>query len=111
MSSYKRCNIAKTGQQIFELFVGNNKFFRISLKKCKMQSGLYSSNVHFTKKIHQCQICGKMFNILSALKTHNRVHTRERPYKCSICGNAFARLHVLKYHTSTHKAKPIKNGS
>ena len=44
MSSYKRCNIAKTGQQIFELFVGNNKFFRISLLKsikCKVVSTLF----------------------------------------------------------------------
>ena len=46
MSSYKRCNIAKTGQQIFELFVGNNKFFRISLLKsikCKVVSTLVTN--------------------------------------------------------------------
>ena len=55
MSSYKRCNIAKTGQQIFELFVGNNKFFRISLLKsikCKVVSTLTVSDVLIISKLN-----------------------------------------------------------
>ena len=63
MSSYKRCNIAKTGQQIFELFVGNNKFFRISLLKsikCKVVSTLVISIVFFYSCAEDMSNCGIM---------------------------------------------------
>lgn len=49
-----------------------------------------------------CELCGKTFANLSALRIHYVVHTGEKPYRCSVCGKWFTRKGNLKCHMRIH---------
>lgn len=60
--------------------------------------------------IHPCTVCSKMFNKLSALRTHERTHSEGRPYKCEYagCPASFARNHDLRRHEKSHERQMFR---
>ena len=56
----------------------------------------------FKKPSFSCFICGKVFTILSNLKTHERIHTGEKPYSCSQCDYKCSTSGALKRHEKNH---------
>ncbi|KAF8606408.1 hypothetical protein BDV93DRAFT_520710 [Ceratobasidium sp. AG-I] len=60
--------------------------------------------------IHPCTACPKMFNKLSALRTHERTHSEGRPYKCEYagCPASFARNHDLRRHEKSHERQMFR---
>ncbi|XP_068574996.1 uncharacterized protein [Cebidichthys violaceus] len=56
-----------------------------------------------------CQLCGKTFANLSALRIHSVVHTGEKPHRCSLCGKRFTQKGNLKCHLRIHTGeKPFR---
>ncbi|CAL8074193.1 unnamed protein product [Orchesella dallaii] len=49
----------------------------------------------------QCRYCGKTFQWLHSVKTHERLHTGIKPYACKICGARFTQNGNLKVHAKT----------
>lgn len=49
----------------------------------------------------QCRFCGKTFQWLHSVKTHERLHTGIKPYACKICGARFTQNGNLKVHAKT----------
>lgn len=60
--------------------------------------------------IHPCTVCPKMFNKLSALRTHERTHSEGRPYRCEYagCPASFARNHDLRRHEKSHERQMFR---
>ena len=54
------------------------------------------------RKIHSCDICGKVLKNAFNLKEHSRVHTGEKPYLCDTCPVRFARSVDLRNHQFVH---------
>ncbi|XP_069630181.1 zinc finger protein 420-like isoform X2 [Haliaeetus albicilla] len=62
-----------------------------------------------TRKPHECEECGRVFNWRNHLVRHRRLHTGERPYKCSVCGKGFNDGSPLLIHEMLHRGeKPYK---
>ncbi|XP_049798446.1 zinc finger protein 492-like [Schistocerca nitens] len=61
------------------------------------------------KRCHRCDVCAKLFTLLSALRSHKLIHTGKRPYKCSVCGKSFVNSGNLKTHELIHTgSRPYK---
>ena len=50
------------------------------------------------QKVHQCDMCKKVFSTCSILTKHRRNHTGEKRYICDECGKAYTWLSSLKAH-------------
>ncbi|XP_056337339.1 zinc finger protein 728 [Danio aesculapii] len=62
------------------------------------------------KKVHQCDICFKVFNVPSKLKRHVISHTGQKPYKCPHCQKGFTQSHNMKAHMLTHTLEELPQG-
>ncbi|GLV44435.1 Parkin Interacting Substrate [Carabus blaptoides fortunei] len=60
-----------------------------------------SSNGDTNLRSHQCNICEKLFQTKSILKTHMLIHG-EKSFLCSDCGRGFVSLAGLHSHSKTH---------
>ena len=60
-------------------------------------------------RLHQCEICDKIFDQRRNLYEHKRIHTDERPYVCQVCEKTFRRKVHLNEHSRIHTGeKPFK---
>jgi predicted RNA-binding Zn-ribbon protein involved in translation (DUF1610 family) len=50
------------------------------------------------KKLHQCPLCGSIFQRPEHLKRHMRSHSSEKPFECDECGKKFNRADNMKAH-------------
>ncbi|XP_054881688.1 zinc finger protein 436-like [Poeciliopsis prolifica] len=56
---------------------------------------------HFSKTL-MCEVCGKAFYHASHLTRHTLVHQEPRPFSCSTCGRRFTQAGNLRSHQATH---------
>ena len=82
--------------------LGFAKFFRVYLKLKR-----HIDSVHEGLKNHNCETCGKDFNLKSTLRRHIRnVHEGLKNHKCDLCVNAFTCKADLKAHiANVHEGK------
>lgn len=88
----------KLGLELFELSViKSNIDFRF-----KSQS-VYNHhlNTHGTAKNYKCPYCSKAFKTSVQLAGHKNTHTK--PFPCDVCGRAFASLYAVKIHSENHR--------
>ncbi|XP_033110981.1 zinc finger protein 143-like isoform X2 [Anneissia japonica] len=61
-------------------------------------------------KVHECNMCGRIFRTSTLLRNHINTHTGTKPYKCQMCEKAFGTSGELGRHMKyihTHE-KPHK---
>ncbi|KAG8217001.1 hypothetical protein J3R82DRAFT_7315 [Butyriboletus roseoflavus] len=67
-----------------------------------------SSDRQKRSKLHQCELCKKMFARLSGLAIHMNSHSGAKPFKCVVanCEKSFAVRSNAKRHLRTHGINP-----
>lgn len=69
----------------------------------------WHSKLHFKKRAHECDVCGKTYRWPSDLYDHKATHTtRQKRYMCEVCGKAFYKRSTLWVHKAAHTGR--KNG-
>ncbi|KAK8748564.1 hypothetical protein OTU49_015859 [Cherax quadricarinatus] len=68
---------------------------KIREKKCKEKKPK-------TRKVYDCQQCGKVCKTSSNFISHMRTHSGERPYFCDLCGMGFKQVAHLRSHIRIH---------
>ena len=62
-----------------------------------------------SKRIHQCDLCGKIFICSRQLSKHRKIHSGLKPFECKNCQQKFTQKNNLKRHLRVHTGeKPYK---
>jgi stress-induced morphogen len=54
------------------------------------------------QKHYTCEICKKLFQSRSRLRSHKQIHSTERNFMCTKCGAKFKTMNCLKNHSRLH---------
>ncbi|PWA27006.1 hypothetical protein CCH79_00020643 [Gambusia affinis] len=65
-------------------------------------SALKTHRVTHFSKTFMCEVCGKAFYHAAHLTRHTLVHQEPRPFGCSTCGRRFTQAANLRSHQATH---------
>lgn len=71
--------------------------------RCFFQQSQLEQHQRMHKSEFQCQLCGKGFISLFALRKHKPTHGKSRPYRCSMCQLSFTGATQLAEHMSNHR--------
>ncbi|KAM9807363.1 zinc finger protein 420-like isoform X2 [Syngnathus typhle] len=63
--------------------------------------------VHAATRLHGCSVCGKSFANATNLKAHEKIHTADRPHRCHVCSKCFLRPYELRKHLKTHERQEL----
>ena len=56
-----------------------------------------------TRKVYQCELCGKYLKTNAHLKRHMKIHTGVKPFCCDVCGKSFKEKGDVKRHRRIHE--------
>ncbi|XP_036071629.1 zinc finger protein 1035 [Oryzias melastigma] len=71
--------------------------------KCFFQASQLQQHQRMHKSEFQCQICGRGFVTLFAMRNHKHSHGKNRPHRCPKCELSFPGHIQLAEHMSTHR--------
>uniref|UniRef100_A0A3B5LLH7 C2H2-type domain-containing protein n=1 Tax=Xiphophorus couchianus TaxID=32473 RepID=A0A3B5LLH7_9TELE len=84
----------------------NSKVGREKSSSCSVEKnhsrGKQNSDAQMGRKSFSCDDCGKIFQKLTALKSHMKIHRSKKLVVCKECGKSFRSQFQLKNHLTLH---------
>jgi len=96
--------IYKENNLTFRPFRCSSEWIKKFIKKFNLQQSSYIDFDNSDSELHDysCEVCGKSFEVESALKTHSTLHTEAKEHVCTYCANGYVHKKDLIIHERKH---------